>query len=85
MSFTVLARNPRLRPKQVQNDVGSSKGIRSRILFPRLERQEVRFGVLFSLDKVFRMFVVLQVSNADKFVAERLSCVLRLPNRKGCR
>ena len=29
--------------------------------------------------------VVLQVSNADKFVAERLSCVLRLPNRKGCR
>ena len=30
-------------------------------------------------------FVVLQVSNADKFVAERLSCVLRLPNRKGCR
>ena len=27
----------------------------------------------------------LQVSNADKFVAERLSCVLRLPNRKGCR
>jgi len=29
--------------------------------------------------------VVLQVSNADKFVAERLSCVLRLPRRKGCR
>jgi hypothetical protein len=29
--------------------------------------------------------VVLQVSNADKFVAECLSCVLRLPNRKGCR
>jgi hypothetical protein len=29
--------------------------------------------------------VVLQVSNADKVVAERLSCVLRLPNRKGCR
>ena|ERR1019366_2081347 len=29
--------------------------------------------------------VVLQVSNADKFVAERLSCVFRLPNRKGCR
>jgi hypothetical protein len=29
--------------------------------------------------------VVLQVSNSDKFVAERLSCVLRLPNRKGCR
>ena len=29
--------------------------------------------------------VVLQVSNADKFVAERLSCVLRLPSRKGCR
>jgi hydrogenase maturation factor len=29
--------------------------------------------------------VVLQVSNADKFVAERLWCVLRLPNRKGCR
>ena len=29
--------------------------------------------------------VVLQLSNADKFVAERLSCVLRLPNRKGCR
>src|SRR5664279_3268581 len=29
--------------------------------------------------------VVLQVSNADKFVAERLSCVLRLPTRKGCR
>ena len=29
--------------------------------------------------------VVLQVSNADKFVAERLTCVLRLPNRKGCR
>jgi transposase-like protein len=28
---------------------------------------------------------VLQVSNADKFVAERLVCVLRLPNRKGCR
>jgi hypothetical protein len=26
--------------------------------------------------------VVLQVSNADKFVAERLSCVLRLPSRK---
>ena len=32
-----------------------------------------------------RKTVVLQVSNADKFVAERLSCVLRLPNRKGCR
>jgi tetratricopeptide (TPR) repeat protein len=29
--------------------------------------------------------VVLQVSNADKFVAEPLSCVLRLPTRKGCR
>jgi hypothetical protein len=29
--------------------------------------------------------VVLQVSNADKFVAERLSCVLRLPSRKDCR
>src|ERR1039458_6988181 len=29
--------------------------------------------------------VVLQVSNADKFVAEGLSCLLRLPNRKGCR
>jgi hypothetical protein len=29
--------------------------------------------------------VVLQVSNADKFVPERLSCVLRLPSRKGCR
>ena len=29
--------------------------------------------------------VVLQVSNADKFVAERLSCALRLPNRRGCR
>jgi hypothetical protein len=29
--------------------------------------------------------VVLQVSNADKFVVERLLCVLRLPNRKGCR
>ena len=29
--------------------------------------------------------VVLQVSNADKFVAERLPRVLRLPNRKGCR
>jgi hypothetical protein len=29
--------------------------------------------------------VVLQVSNADKFVAERLSCILRLPSRKGCR
>ncbi len=26
--------------------------------------------------------VVLQVSNADKFVAERLSCVLRLPSQK---
>ena len=32
-----------------------------------------------------RKTVVLQVSNADKFVAERLSCVLRLLNRKGCR
>ena len=30
--------------------------------------------------------VVLQVSNADKFVAERLSCILGLPsNRRGCR
>jgi hypothetical protein len=29
--------------------------------------------------------VVLQLSNADKFAAERLSCVLRLPNRIGCR
>jgi len=28
------------------------------------------------------MTVVLQVSNADKSVAERLSCVLRLPTRK---
>jgi len=26
--------------------------------------------------------VVLQVSKADKFVAERLSCVLRLPKAK---
>ena len=32
-----------------------------------------------------RKGVVLQVSSADKFVAERLSCVLRLPNRKDCR
>jgi NADPH:quinone reductase-like Zn-dependent oxidoreductase len=31
------------------------------------------------------LMVVLQVSNGDKFVAERLSCVLRLPSRKGCR
>ena len=29
--------------------------------------------------------VVLQLSNADKFVAERLSCVPTLPNRKACR
>jgi len=29
--------------------------------------------------------VVLQVSKANKFVADRLSCVLRLPRRKGCR
>jgi hypothetical protein len=29
--------------------------------------------------------VVLQLSNADKFVAERLLYVLRLPTRKGCR
>jgi hypothetical protein len=29
--------------------------------------------------------VVLQVSNADRFVAERLACVLRLPTRRGCR
>src|SRR5271155_4218883 len=29
--------------------------------------------------------VVLQVSNADKFVGERLWCVLKLPNRKDCR
>src|SRR5277367_1094009 len=29
--------------------------------------------------------VVLQVSNADKFVAKLLSCVLRRPSRKGCR
>ena len=39
------------------------------------------FASLFQLAPL----VVLQVSNADKFVAERLSCVLRLPNRKGCR
>ena len=32
-----------------------------------------------------KLGVVLQVSNADKFVAERLQYVLRLPNRKGCR
>jgi hypothetical protein len=32
-----------------------------------------------------RFTVVLQVSKADKFVAERLSCVLRLPSQKGCR
>jgi|SRR5664279_169356 len=33
-----------------------------------------------------RQTVVLQVSNADKFVAERLSGNLRLPsNRRGCR
>ncbi len=29
--------------------------------------------------------VVLQVSNAERFVAERLSCILRLSNRIGCR
>jgi hypothetical protein len=29
--------------------------------------------------------VVLQVSTADKLVAERLWCVLRRPSRKGCR
>jgi len=29
--------------------------------------------------------VVLQVSNADKFVSERLWCVLKLPNRRDCR
>lgn len=29
--------------------------------------------------------VVLQVSNADKIVAECLPCVLRLPRRKACR
>ncbi len=33
----------------------------------------------------FRNTVVLQVSKADKFVAERLSCVIRLPRQKGCR
>jgi hypothetical protein len=32
-----------------------------------------------------KLGVVLQVSNADKFVAERLQYVLKLPNRKGCR
>ena len=37
---------------------------------------------LQNLDRLIRR---LQVSNADKFVAERLSCVLRLPNRKDCR
>ena len=40
---------------------------------------------LASLREEGVLMVVLQVSNADKFVAERLSCVLRLPNRKGCR
>ena len=34
---------------------------------------------------IVNIAVVLQVSNADKFVAERLSCVLRLPNRRDCR
>jgi hypothetical protein len=37
------------------------------------------------MSRVLHKEVVLQVSNADKFVAECLSCVLRLPNRKGCR
>jgi hypothetical protein len=34
---------------------------------------------------VVLLTVVLQLSNADKFVAERLSCVPTLPNRKACR
>ena len=39
---------------------------------------------LFRLESEPGKRVVLQVSNADKFVAERL-CVLRLPSRKSCR
>jgi hypothetical protein len=34
------------------------------------------------LKPLFEFPVVLQVSRADKFVAERLWCVLRLPSRK---
>ena len=38
-----------------------------------------------SLRKAIRERVVLQVSKADKSVAELMSCVLRLPRQKGCR
>jgi site-specific recombinase XerD len=42
-------------------------------------------GRTAALRFLFIKTVVLQVSNADKFVAERLWCILKLPNRKGCR
>jgi hypothetical protein len=50
---------------------------------PHFLLKDVRFRT--DLKSVMPASVVLQVSNADKFVAERLPCVLRLPNRKGCR
>jgi predicted GIY-YIG superfamily endonuclease len=62
--------------------VGLAKDLRGRLTAHVRDRHGEswdRFSVYFTIG------VVLQVSNADKFVAERRSCVLRLPNRKGCR
>ena len=53
---------------------------------PRIHGELGKLGIQVSeTTAVAKYRVVLQVSNADKFVAERLSCVLRLPTQKGCR
>ena len=54
-----------------------------RSIFVSKRRYDSRYK--FGTTEREKKSVVLQVSNADKFVAERLLYVLRLPNRKGCR
>jgi hypothetical protein len=44
-----------------------------------------RFGKPETAAQWIGHMVVLQVSNAGKFVGERLWCVLKLPNRKDYR
>jgi RNA-directed DNA polymerase len=69
--------------------MGGSTGATNRVLLhpechDRVHRQRLSVSKPRLLQRGVRR-VVLQLSNADKFAAERLSCVLRLPNRIGCR
>ena len=73
----------RLTIPNTYSKITMSASLRSDCCSPSL-RNAVRLpsGIDVHLHRNTHQRVVLQVSNADKFVAERLSCVLRLPNRK---